>query len=404
MNSEAHLSMEGAASVLTRPTWGPSPGYFGPGPRMWRGDRQRPSPQPFRRSGSGDLRLSGALVVLSLAAVALAPRLADAEERPDAAHAALLDEANALKEVDACDGALPLYETLARDAAPPVSWFARYNGAVCYELLARPDMARTHYSALVGGSEVPQGLLADALFRRALLDVVPGRVTAQAREDLARLRRLRTSSLDRALVDLQLARLDSLSGRDRAAFRRVLRVGRVLETAGDDRERDRRGAPLDWYRAEAAVVRGTLWRNRAAATPLSLAPRGRITQRIRARAEALAQAEGHYAVAAGLPSPWAPRALLDLGDAWREASEALAALLEEARAAAGKRPRDAALAALVGWLGPRVPAQFRKALDAWKLCIESSRVLGMGGDLAGRCQASIDAIVDRDELTPEGAR
>jgi hypothetical protein len=109
-------------------------------------------------------------------------------------------------------------------------------------------------------------------------------------------------------------------------------------------------------------------------------------------------------VAAGLPSPWAPRALLDLGDAWREASEALAALLEEARAAAGKRPRDAALAALVGWLGPRVPAQFRKALDAWKLCIESSRVLGMGGDLAGRCQASIDAIVDRDELTPEGAR
>jgi len=310
----------------------------------------------------------------------------------------------ALKEAGDCAAALPVFEEVANadvaagedaaDAWLPV--YAHYNAATCHEALGSPSRARGHYDTLVAAHPaLPDGLLADALYRRALLDVLPGTVSRSARRDLLRVRRLSTSPLAKALVDLQLARLDSLAGRDRAALPRLLRAGEALESAGDDVEVDRRGAPLDWYRAEASLVRATLWANRARKTRLRLTPLGSVTDRIRARADALATAESHYAVAAGLPFVWAPRSLLDLGHAWLETAEALATLRDEA--AAHPRPEAAALRE---WLASRVPAQFRKAAEAWQLCGESAQVLGIGREVAAQCRADLDALLTHPALQP----
>lgn len=368
--------------MLTRPTRGPSSGTQGPGPRLWRGVRRRPSPQPCR-------------VLLCIALLAVVPQARASDDMR-----ALFDEANVLKDGDACDAAVPLFERVAEQGAGDVVAYARYNAGICLEGLGRADEARAHYDALVDENALPEGMLSSALFRRALLDVIPGVFTREARRDLMRVRRMESGALERAQVDLQLARLDSLSDHPRAALRRVLRAGKVLDQAGDDVERDRRGAPLDWYRAEAAVIRGTLWAQSAARTRVTLRPRGAITKRIGQRAEAMSAAEGHFAVAAGFPFRWAPQALYDLGLAWLEASEDLHTLWMESLTYLESRPDDVTIATLAVWLEARVPPQFRKAAQSWELCVQSSQVLGMARDVAAQCQSQLDAIVGRSELQP----
>ncbi|MCO4769084.1 MAG: hypothetical protein KDA24_03575 [Deltaproteobacteria bacterium] len=372
-----------------------------PETRMWRGDRRRPSPQPFRIL----------LILLLLVVWGPEARAEEPLETPDPSRLPrLLDEAASLKDAGACEEALTVYEELIAWSASWVGqdfWVhstAHYDAAICAESLGAPDKARSHYDAIVAlNDRLPPQLLSDTLFRRALLDVIPGAPTRAARKDLMRVRRLERAALPRALVDLQLARLDSLDRRPRAALRRLLVAGTALDSAGDDADRDRRGAPLDWYRAEASLVRGTLWSARAAAITLKLRPQRTVVDRIEARASALAQVEAHYAVAAGYPQPWAPRALHDLGLAWLAASEALSGLLAEARAHLEKK-NDPAVTALVTWLEPRIPAQFRKAAESWQLCVESSRVLGMAPGVSAQCQSLLDSLLTRPELSPTMSR
>ncbi len=369
---------------------------------MWRGDRRRPSPQPFRNV---------LLILLLVPGAVAADPVSQLTDEQRAQVDAVLEQAASLKDAGACSQAMPSYQTVIDQSEPwdgPAFWVhsvARYDMATCHEALGQPDGARAEYDAIVAlHPRLPPGLLADALFRRALLDVIPGTPTRSARRDLARVRRLQKDAVPRALVDLQLARLDSLDGQKGPAIRRLLRAGRALQEAGDDAERDRRGAPLDWYRAEASLVRATLWANEAARITLSLTPSRTVVDRIEARADALSQAEAHYAVAAGMPFTWATRALLDLGAAWLQTSDALLTLLDEATAQREARPEDAGVAALVTWLEPRVAAQFRKAAESWQLCVESSRVLTKGTDTADQCQAQLDALLARPDLRPEGAR
>lgn len=393
LTTEAHVSTEGAAYVLSRPRRGPSN----------RDTSRRDGEVPTGPRHHHVRKVAPILRFVPLvASLLLLVGTASAEE----SLRSRFEYGASLKDAGDCAAALPVFEEIAGadgpDGAgdPAADWvreYAHYNAATCHEALGSPQRARGHYDTLISAHPaLPEGLLADALYRRALLDVLPGRPSKAARRDLMRVRRLSKSQLAKALVDLQLARLDSVEGRDRAALPRLLRAGVALDAAGDDVEVDRRGAPLDWYRAEASLVRATLWANRALDTRLSLTPLRSVTKRIRTRSDALSSAESHYAVAAGLPFVWAPRALLDLGNAWLATAESLAALKD----AAAAHPRPEA-AALREWLAPRVPAQFRKAAEAWQLCGESARVLGIGREVASQCQAQLDALVSRPELRPD---
>jgi len=381
--------MEGAAYVLTRPMRGPFQS-LGTTARMWRGDRRRPSPQP--------VWAWLAALVLGWAGPVAAQGTLGAGGAEQSSPQALFAEASDLKDGDACDAAIPLFEQVA-SLGGDLGAFAQYNAGVCAEELGDPESARGAYTAVVKGNSLPEGLLASALFRRALLDVVPGLDSREARRDLQRARRLAANALERAQVDLQLARLDSLSGRRTSAVNRVLRVGKALEAAGDDGDRDRRGASLDWFRAEAAVVRGTLWRSEAASIRLTLRPRKTVTKRIAQRAEALAKAEAHYTVAAGLPEIWAPRALLDLGSGWLETAEALAGLHAAARQASADDVNDLAAAALATWLAPRLEPQMRKAAQSWQLCVQSSQVLGIAPEVGRECQMRLDTLLAEFDLS-----
>lgn len=362
---EAHVFTEGAVSKPLRPRRDPSLRPSGSGSRWWRG----------LRYGASPLLLGLLLFVL--------PSVAGADP--------LLDEANDLKDGDACDAALPLYEQLFSHPDPDVTDAARYNAAVCLEWLGRPAEARSHYDALVQDS---RALRPDALFRRALLDVVPGSPTREARRDLRRARRLSRDPLAKALIDLQLARLDSLEGR--SSTRRLVRAGEALATAGDDAERDRRGAPLDWYRGEAALVRATLFLAEAEGTDLGLRGRGLVTERMKSRSDALATAEGHVAdaVAAGR-GPWPQMALRDLGDAWLATAEALEALHLEASAWEGRRPTRPEALALAAFLEARLDAPWGKARHAYELCVQAELELGDAPSVGQACRERLDALAER---------
>jgi len=377
--------------VLTRPMRGPSLGTYRSAHRSGRSRRR-----PLRP------------VLISLCILHSLAATFPAQASQPVPIAALFAEAVALKEAGACDEAVVLFGTVtAQTADDPTSEtsdllsYSLYNAGVCLEELGFPEAARDEYDELLRRTPHPDDLLPSALFRRALLDVVPGTPTKQARKDLLRTRRLEKGELERAQVDLQLARLDSLSKRPHAALRRVLRAGQVLERMGDDLERDRRGAPLDWYRAEAALIRGTLWLDRASQTQVGLNPRRSVSRRMEQRAHAMSQAEGHLALAAGLPFRWAPQALHDLGQGWRQTSEALHALWEESQTLRDSNPNDLEVTVLATWLETRVPSQFRKAAQSWELCVQSSQVLGVAPDIAKRCQAQLDTLVGRPELQPQ---
>ncbi len=313
----------------------------------------------------------------------------------DAALGAIVQEANDLKDADACDGAVPLYDEVVKRADPTSALraYALYNRAVCLEELGEPQAARTSYDALITDATVP-ALTADARFRRGLLAILHGGDPLAARKDFEAVRRTARAA-DRALVDLQLARLDLDAGRPRSATRRVVRSIAVIESMRET-DVDRRGTSLDWYVGEATLTQGDIWLQAAEGIPLDLRGPVRVTKRITRRAKYLNNAERFYvaAVAVGR-APWSQRALLQLGRGYLSAADALQALMIQTSATSTGPPDEAARTALVRWLEPRVRAQVRKAADAWVLCLQVQTELGGAPEQGQICREGVDALVER---------
>ena len=332
-------------------------------------------------------------VFAALTLIGLAPVAASAQTM---ALDAIFEEANDLKDGDACDAAVPLYDevVLRADARSQLRGWALYNRGICQEQLGDEAGAREAYDTLV--AEGPADLRRDARFRLGLVQILSGGDAAVARAHLVAARR-GTRGVDRALVDLQLGRLDLDAGRPRRATRRVVRVAATLERARPE-ERDRRGTHLDWYLGETELLRGDIWLDAAADISLALDGQGRVTHRIAARAEALANAEVFYvrAIEAG-HAPWGQIALLHLGHGHRGAAMELDGLRAEAASSASSRVGPTERAALIAWLEPRIEAQLRKAADAWVLCLRVQAELGGAKREAAACQAGVDELVKRRE-------
>lgn len=308
---------------------------------------------------------------------------------------AILQEANDLKDGDTCDGAVPLYDEVVDRARPesPLRAYALYNRGVCHEELAAPALAKASYDLLIADATLAP-LTVDARFRRGLLVILNGGDAAAARRDFDVARRT-ARGVDRALVDLQLARLDLLARRPRAATRRVVRALTIIE-AVEDPDVDRRGTALDWYVGEAALTKGDVWLQAAGRVSLDLRGPTRVTRRIARRARYLSNAERFYvdAVAAGR-APWSQEALLQLGRGYLSAADALDDLLTQARLPSTAPPGGAARSALAAWLEPRVEAQVRKAADAWVLCLQVQTEIGGAPSQARACREGVDELVGR---------
>lgn len=321
----------------------------------------------------------------------LLPSVAQAQQ---VAIDAMLQEANDLKDGDACDGAVPLYdEVIARAEIGTPAWgWALYNRGVCHEELGDPQSAAATYTALIDDG-TDAALVSDARFRRGLLVIVHGGDTSAARTDFRAAARGRRG-VDRAILDIQFGRLDLDAGRPRAAARRAATAARVLDAEREENP-DRRGGRFDWFGAQVALLQGDIWLDAAARVSLRLKGPVRVTKRITRRAEYLGNAETFYVRAIGLGcAPWSQEALLQLGNGYRAAAEALAALLDEARTSPGG-PSEAERLALAHWLEPRVDAQLRKAADAWVLCLQVESEIGGAPDRAEACQAGVDELVER---------
>ena len=331
--------------------------------------------------------------MLLVCAALLAARPAFASEQ---ALQAILDEANDLKDGDACDGAVPLYdEVISRaDADAPIRGYALYNRAVCEELLDSPDAARRTYGEVLAGPRTWE-VRRDALFRRGLLEVLREGDLRGALRDL-RLARKGATPLDAAIVDLQVARASFLLRRPQKAARLVARAAAVIESARDE-DADRRGTPLDWYVGEAAALRGDLWLRAGAAVPLTVRGAGRVTKRIEKRAAFLESAQSFYvlAIEAGR-APWSQHALLQMGRGYATVAAELQALRASIERGEGTLTTTER-AALAAWLEPRIAGQLRKATESWLLCARVETEIGGAPLIGSSCRAEIDAVVRRQE-------
>ena len=120
-------------------------------------------------------------VFAALTLIGLAPVAASAQTM---ALDAIFEEANDLKDGDACDAAVPLYDevVLRADARSQLRGWALYNRGICQEQLGDEAGAREAYDTLV--AEGPADLRRDARFRLGLVQILSGGDAAVAREIL----------------------------------------------------------------------------------------------------------------------------------------------------------------------------------------------------------------------------
>ncbi len=267
-----------------------------------------------------------------------------------------LDEANALKQADACAEAVLRYDEVLAEAAPgDGAWGpALYNRSVCLELLDRFDEAVLGYDLLLR-AEVFE---ADARFRRGLAMASLGDLKA-ARRDFVALRS-QVEAGDRLAVDVQIGALDARLGRARAA---AARLGPAIEAL---RERVADQPTEGWYLAQALVAMGDLHGGAAAKIPLRLNVPPRVGRRLGRRAERLEIAQAFWAEAAARhEATWAAASMLHLGMAYL----ALARELDSLRTELLALPRRSeARQVLSLWLATQVPNIGRKARDGLRLC------------------------------------
>lgn len=285
-----------------------------------------------------------------------------------------LDEANALKQADACPEAVRRYdEVLATSVAGDGAWGpALYNRSVCLELLDRFDEALLGYDLLVRADV----FALDARFRRGLVQVALGELRA-ARRGFASLRpRLR--GMDRLAVDVQIGALDAELGRARRA---VAVLSPAVEAL---REQQPEGT---WYLAQALVAMGDLHAD--ASRRIRLRP-PRVARRLGRRADRLATGMQFYGEASALHEPtWAAAATLHLGEAFLGLARELDELRQRLEAAPRRTPEDQAILA---FLAQQVPNTAGKARDSLRLCELVFTETGLDDASTRACRAELEAF------------
>ncbi len=267
-----------------------------------------------------------------------------------------LDEANALKQADACGEAVLRYDEVLAEASPKDGTWgpALYNRSVCLELLERFDEAVLGYDLLVRADV----FAVDARFRRGLAQASLGNLKA-ARRDFVALRP-QVEGGDRLVVDVQIGSLDARLGKARAA---AARLGPTIDVL---RQRSTDHPAEGWYLAQALVAMGDLHGGAAARIPLRLNVPPRVGRRLARRAERLEIAQGFWAEATAHHEPtWAAASMLHLGEAYLALALELAALRTQLQAL----PRlSDARQVLNHWLATQIPNIGRKARDGLRLC------------------------------------
>ncbi len=276
------------------------------------------------------------------------------------------DEANALKDGDACDEAVLRYEQFI-EAAPeselvPV---ARYNQAVCFEELQLAEAALEAHTAVAEDFGASPDLRADARFRVALIHVVMDD-KEEAHRTLTALALKVKRSPEADVVQVYLAWLDSQAGRAQAAARRLSTAVPKLEAA--HAEDDRRG--LDVHLALASVTMGDLVGRRALQVKLS-GSYEKLQEALARAADAAGAAESYYVNALERRDPtWASAATLHLGTLYVQFHALLGGYKEVLEEGPPKGWKVAEARALAAWIGDRLDPLLLKARQSLTICMD----------------------------------
>jgi len=356
-------------------------------------DRQTPRPkwtascfQAFRGSPSFCLGLLPAVPVI---AVLIAPASLSAGTAEDFA------AAGQLKEAGACAEALPLYSAITEDktASASLRASARYNQAVCLELLGRYPEAITQYSAIadMSGNRVLQR---DALFRVAVLDSLNGRYPRARRRFCKLLRRSRDPG-DRARLYVQLGALEIETGhRHRAAFQ-LKRAQRQVTREPDSLE--------PWFLAQLQVAMGDLFVAEAARLSIGARPPRRVVRRLMRRGALLQRAQQHYVAAIELHQPtWMQAATLKLGRALLAMALEMNTL-EQRLADDPGTTKDRDSNHLAAWIGNARPPMSRKAHESFQLCLDVAAESGENTRFGPNCRAALQNFPTELLIGPDTA-
>ena len=296
------------------------------------------------------------------------------------------DEANALKDGDACDEAVVRYEQLL-DRLPEDSALrgaARYNQAVCLEEMGLADAALEAHAQVAQDPSATRLILRDAQFRIALIHVARGddRLAWKALMGLLR----ESQSPERDVISVHLAALAARAVRRRRAAKRLTLAVPVLEAAHD--VDDRLG--LDTHMAVASLTMGDLVAGDALRTPL----RG-SSEDLRAALDRIAvtveAAQAHYVDAMRRGDPtWAAAASLHLGELFVTFHGRLFVLRQRLQRRPPPRSSKAEALALDIWLGQRGEPLLLQARQLLRLCADMPREVGAPNRFTERCAERLD--------------
>jgi tetratricopeptide (TPR) repeat protein len=292
------------------------------------------------------------------------------------------EEAGALKDAGACDEAAALYASIAEDPATDSSLrnSARYNQAVCLELLGLFDQATAMYATIIDSSS-DRSLGRDALFRIGMVEALRGDSSGARLRFRALLRGPRDRA-DRARLHIQLGTLDLEAGRPRRAARHLLRAQRLLAAAAS--------APESWFAAQHQVALGDLYVEAASRLKVDYGRPQRIVKRLAKRGKLLERAQQHYAAAIREHQPtWMQAATLHLGRALLAMSTEMDTGAQRLRAAAPAR-RSSDFDHLARWLSREGPSMARKAHESFRLCVDVTTETGSITRFGPQCRKQLE--------------
>ncbi len=295
------------------------------------------------------------------------------------------DEANALKDGDACDEAVLRYEEFL--VAAPDSEFAptaRYNQAVCFEDLGLAAAALEAHTAVVEDFSAPPELRADARFRIARIHTVLDE-NDEARRALGALAASVKSSPDAEVIQVHLAWLDAQAGLPRAAAKRLAKAVPVLEAAHAEDER----AGLDVHLALASLTMGDLVGRRALEVKLK-GDYERVQEALARAADAAGAAESYYVDALERRNPaWGAAATLHLGTLYVEFHALLSSYREGLGDDKPKGWTPGQTRAMEAWLGDRLDPLLLKARQALKICVDIAAQAGESNRFTKACDEAL---------------
>jgi len=273
------------------------------------------------------------------------------------------DEANTLKDGDACNEAIARYSEVLAAAEPTsrIHALALYNQAVCFETTGDLAQAKFSYDLLLTREDPEASALhSDVRFRRGLVLIAGGQLRA-ARKDLVTVRRQTSDAMARARVDVQIAWIDVGSGHLARASQRLKRAVELLNQAGNQ------DAPDAYFLAQALCALGDVFVAEASRVPIHRKNPGRTVDALEKRAALIARAQAYYVAAIDQHVPtWAAAATLHLGRGFQSAADELWKLSNAQAPSTHKRA--AQHLAMQHWIRKRIPMLLRKSFEAYSVC------------------------------------